>query len=62
MKNQTITKKTISVSTVKVAISLTLIFTALNMAGYIALSSYGKYACATVCAIVGLYALVRNTK
>ncbi len=59
---KTTTKKQTAVSTVKVAISLTLLVTALNLAGYLAISSYGKYFCAGVCALLGLYALVRNSK
>lgn len=62
MKNKSTTKKEMAVSSVKVVISLTLLVTALNMSGYLDLSVYGKYFCAAICAIVGLYSLVRNSK
>lgn len=63
MKNDnTTTKKETVVSSVKVGISLTLLVTALNISGYLALSVYSKYFCATVLAVVGLYSLIRNTK
>lgn len=60
--NKTTNKKQTAVATIKVTIALTLLLTAMNLAGYVALNEYGKYFCAVVVAVVGLYTLVRNSK
>jgi len=55
-------RKKTAVAIIKVGISLTLLVTALNLAGYLALSGVGKLVCAVVAGLVGVYTLIVNVR
>lgn len=47
---------------VKVFIALSLLLAAVNLAGYIALANIGKEIVAVVCAVVGIWILLKNAE